>query len=77
MAITVTLYSFTKRENSTKRPSSGGTSYSCVLIDDTSLMKPVFKLDIGSNPIGKNYCRVSDFDRYFQHHHLHSCYIHL
>ena len=65
MAITVTLYSFTKRENSTKRPSSGGTSYSCVLIDDTSLMNPVFKLDIGSNPIGKNYAHVSDFDRYY------------
>ena len=65
MAITVTLYSFTKRENSTKQPSSGGTSYSCVLIDDTSLMNPTFKLEIGSNPIGKNYARVSDFDRYY------------
>ena len=65
MAITVTLYAFTKRENSTKRPSSGGTNYSCVLIDDTSLMNPTFKLDIGSNPIGKNYCHVSDFDRYY------------
>ena len=65
MAITVTLYSFTKRENSTKRPSSGGTNYSCVLIDDTSLMNPVFKLDLGSNPIGKNYCHVADFNRYY------------
>ena len=65
MAITVTLYSFTKRENSTKRPASGGTDYSCVLIDDTSLMNPVFKLEIESNPIGKNYCYVSDFNRYY------------
>lgn len=65
MAITVTLYSFTKRENSTKRPTSGGTDYSCVLIDETSLMNPVFKLEIGSNPIGKNYCYVSDFNRYY------------
>ena len=65
MAITVTLYSFTKRENSTKRPSSGGTDYSCVLIDETSLMNPVFKLEIGSNPIGMNYCYVSDFNRYY------------
>ena len=65
MAITVTLYSFTKRENSTKRPSSGGTDYSCILIDDTSLMNPVFKLEIGSNPIGKNYCYVPDFNRYY------------
>ena len=65
MAITVNLYSFTKRENSTKRPSSGASSYSCVLIDDTSLMNPTFKLDIGSNPIGKNYAYVADFDRYY------------
>lgn len=65
MAITVTLYSFTKRENSTKRPSSGGTDYSCVMIDDTSLMNPTFKLEIAANPIGKNYCYVSDFNRYY------------
>ena len=65
MPITVTLYSFTKRENSTKRPSSGGTDYSCTLIDNTSLMNPTFKLSIASNPIGKNYCYVSDFHRYY------------
>ena len=65
MAITVTLYSFTKRENSTKRPSSGGTDYSCIMIDDTSLMNPTFKLEIAANPIGKNYCYVSDFNRYY------------
>lgn len=65
MAITVKLYSFTKRENSTKRPSSGGTDYSCTLIDDTSLMNPTFKIESGSNPIGKNYCYVSDFNRYY------------
>lgn len=65
MSIAVHLYSFTKRENSTKRPSSGGSTYNCVLIDETSLMDPVFKLDIGSNPIGKNYAYVPDFDRYY------------
>ena len=65
MAITVTLYSFTKRENSTKQPSSGGTDYSCTLIDDTSLMNPTFKLEIGTNPIGKNYAYVADFNRYY------------
>lgn len=65
MSITVTLYSFTKRENSTKRPASGGTDYSCTMIDDTSLMNPTFKLSIASNPIGKNYCYVSDFNRYY------------
>ena len=65
MAITVTLYSFTKRENSTKRPSTGGTDFSCTLIEDTSLMNPTFKLSIANNPIGKNYVYVADFNRYY------------
>lgn len=64
MAITVKLYTFEKRENSTKRP-SGGTDYSCTLIDDTSLMNPTFRIESGSNPVGKNYCYVSDFKRYY------------
>ena len=65
MSITVTLYSLTKRENSTKRPTGSGTDFSCTMIDDTSLMNPTFKLSIGSNPIGYNYCYVSDFGRYY------------
>ena len=65
MAITVTLYSFTKRENSTKQPTGSGTSYSCLMLDDTSLMNPTFKLSIAANPIGNNYCYVSDFNRYY------------
>lgn len=65
MAITVNLYSFTKRENSTKRPTGTGTAYDCTLIDETSLMNPVFKLSIAQNPIGKNYAFVSDFNRYY------------
>ena len=65
MAITVKLYHFEKRENSTKRPSDSGTSYSCTMIDETSLMTPTFKLELGSNPIGKNYCYVDDFNRYY------------
>lgn len=65
MAVNVTLYSFTKRENSTKQPTASGTTYSCTMIDDTSLMNPTFKLSIATNPIGNNYCYVSDFNRYY------------
>ena len=65
MAITVKLYSFAKRENSTKQPVVSGTDYSCVLLDDTSLMNPTFKLSIAANPIGNNYAYVSDFNRYY------------
>lgn len=69
MSITVNLLSFSKRENSTKVPSSAqisaGASFSCTLLDDTSLMNPTFKLSIESNPIGYNYCYVSNFNRYY------------
>lgn len=69
MAITVSLYTFKKRENSTKQPSGSGseaaTDYSCTLLDNTSLMNPTFKLSIANNPIGKNYCYVADFNRYY------------
>lgn len=65
MAITVTLYTFTKRENSTKQPTGTGTGFSCTMIDDTSLMNPTFKLSIAANPIGYNYCYVADFNRYY------------
>lgn len=65
MSITVSLYSFTKRENSTKQPTGSGTDYSCTMIDDTSLMNPTFKLSIATNPIGKNYAYVADFNRYY------------
>lgn len=69
MSITVNLLTFSKRVNSTKVPTStqiaAGQSFSCVLLDDTSLLKPTFKLSIASNPIGYNYAYVSDFGRYY------------
>lgn len=69
MAITVKLLSFTKRENSTKQPTasqiSAGASFSCTLLESTSLMSPTFKLSIASNPISYNYAYVSDFNRYY------------
>ena len=65
MAFNITLYSFTKRENSTKRPASGGTDYACTLIDNTSLMEPTFKLTLPANPVGKNYAYVAEFNRYY------------
>ena len=65
MAITINLYSFTKRENSTKQPVSASISVQGVMIEDTSLMNPVFKLSLAANPIGCNYAFVSDFQRYY------------
>lgn len=57
----VTFYTgFTKRVNSTKRP-SGGTTLSVALKDDTSIESPVFRLDKGNNAayMNYNYCQFN------------------
>jgi hypothetical protein len=42
---TITTYSFSKKQNSTKVPTSSGTVHNTVLLKDpTSLIRPVFKL---------------------------------
>lgn len=64
MAYTITLYTLTKRKNSTKNSgASGAVTCNCTLIDDTDLMNPIFKLELGINPINKNYCIIQDFGR--------------
>ena len=66
MAFNVYLYTATKRENSTKKITGGSTNFTCELLDETSLYEPTLKLDIASNPIGKNYCYIPDFgNRYY------------
>lgn len=69
MSFTVKLLNFQKRENSTKQPTAAqlnaASSFDCLLLDETSLFTPTFKLSIDSNPIGNNYCYVADFNRYY------------
>lgn len=70
MAFYVNFLSFTKRENSTKVPTSAqitaGWRAECVLIDDTSIMTPTFKIQSDSSSIiGYNYCYCSTFNRYY------------
>lgn len=70
MAFYVNFLSFTKRENSTKVPTSAqitaGWRAECVLIDDTSIMTPTFKIQRDeSSIIGYNYCYCSTFNRYY------------
>lgn len=62
----VTFYTFSKRFNSTKRP-TGGTKYRCVVLNGTGVMNPKIELDIGltSNPSQFNYCYIPDFHRYY------------
>ena len=63
MAITATFYTFSKKKNSTARP-SGGTNRSIYIKDPSSVLNPRIELS-GSNPYAGNYCYISSFDRYY------------
>ena len=65
MAITVTMYSFSKRVNSTAQPTSG-TDYSCDIKQPCDIINPVIELNLGGTTSPSyNYAHVSDFGRYY------------
>ena len=71
--MTVKLYSFTKRKNSTKQPGANtGTTLSCQLKNDCSVMNPVLIFNPNSadfstpfNPSQYNYVYIPTFSRYY------------
>lgn len=68
--LSVTLYEFKKRENSTKRPNSSATqrTHNAVLKTPTSLLRPEISFDFGlkGNPSFYNYAYISDLgNRYY------------
>ena len=68
--LSVTLYEFKKRENSTKRPGSSATqrTHNAVLKTPTSLLRPEISFDFGlkGNPSFYNYAYISDLgNRYY------------
>ena len=68
--LSVTLYEFPKRENSTKRPDSTVTqkTHNAVLKMPTSLIRPELTFDFGlkGNPSYYNYAHISDLgNRYY------------
>lgn len=66
MSITIKLYTFSKKENSTKRPASNaGTSFNCLIKTPSSLMFPYIELQNASNPVSYNYAYIADFNRYY------------
>lgn len=67
MAFEIRLFSFSKRENSTKRPSDDGTSYNCNIKSQSSILNPTIELDIGlSNaPNEYNYAYIPAYQRYY------------
>ena len=65
MSISVVFYTFSKRINSTKKPTGAGTSFSCLLREPTSMENPTIVLQT-SNPTAYNYAYISDFGgRYY------------
>ena len=67
MAFTVNLYNFTKKENSTARPSGGGAAFSCIVRTETGIINPTIELDLGLNnsPSSYNYAYIPEFQRYY------------
>lgn len=64
MALSITLYNFSKRLNSTKNPpTEGGLTVQAVLKDNTSLLRP--ELEVVENVTAYNYAYIPDFSRYY------------
>lgn len=65
MALTVDLYSFSKRDNSTKQPIASPTAYSCILKEECGVINPVIIIQEIGNPSGYNYAYIPSFGRYY------------
>ena len=66
MAITVTMYTFSKRVNSTARPTSSGTDFSCTIKQPCNIINPVIELNTSNTTCPTyNYAYISDFRRYY------------
>lgn len=57
----IILFHFSKRKNSTKRPTGQGTSVPCLLKSNTNFQNPVFKLKLSlDNALQYNYLQWAD-----------------
>lgn len=64
----ITLYQFSKRENSTKRPSGTGRTFNNVLLKSgCSIIAPTIEFNIGNteSPERYNFAYIQEFDRYY------------
>lgn len=67
MSITVKLYTFSKRDNSTKQPPNTltPTTYDCILKEECGIINPVIILQNIGNPSNYNYAYIPNFGRYY------------
>ena len=61
--INITFWNFSKKENSTKIPTTTGTVLSCLVKSPSSIINPVIELN--TNPSSYNYCYIASFSRYY------------
>lgn len=60
------LFTFAKKENSTKQPSlTGQTPFQCDIKSPSSLINPLIELHSNTNPVAFNYAYIPEFNRYF------------
>lgn len=65
MSVIVRLYTFSKRDNSTKLPDSNPVEFSCLLKEECGVINPVIILHNVSNPSPYNYAYIPTFSRYY------------
>ena len=69
MSFNVTFYTFTKKANSTARPSASGSTYACVGKSPLSMTSPRLQLKLADgaadNPAAWNYAYIPSFNRYY------------
>lgn len=66
MGFNITFYKFNKEGNSTKRPSSSGTTYNCRILRGSSIVSPTIELSIGTTTAPDfNYAYIPNFNRYY------------
>ena len=64
MGFRVNLFAFSKRSNSTLRPSGNGFVTTCEAHDPVNIMAPLMKFNL-SSPIAYNYMYVQSWNRYY------------
>lgn len=66
MSYQVTFWTFAKKTNSTKQPTSAGTVYTCEVMDGSGILNPTIKLNTGlSDPSAFDYARITAWSRYY------------
>ena len=65
MALPINLYTFAKKPNSTKIPTSGAVPANIELKAPTDIINPSFTLSGVPTPYIFNYCYIPEFERYY------------